>query len=86
MAAPQSANNLKNFDLVWRTVYKEHFDPNFGGVDWKDLYRIYRPRVEQAKNLAEFTRIINEMLFKLKLSHLMVFSENDLKTYIEAAL
>ncbi|MCW8858134.1 MAG: S41 family peptidase [Deltaproteobacteria bacterium] len=82
MAAPQSANNLKNFDLVWRTVYKEHFDPNFGGVDWKDLYRIYRPRVEQAKNLAEFTRIINEMLFKLKLSHLMVFSENDLKTYI----
>ncbi len=76
------SNHLQNFDLVWQTVNQEHFDPNFGGIDWEGIYRSYRPKITQAKNIQDFKRITNGMLFELKLSHLMLFSEKDLKNYI----
>ena len=78
-AGQPSSDYLHNFDLVWQTVNQEHFDPDFGGVDWQESYRSWRPKIAQAQNLAEFTRLTNRMLFELKLSHLMLFSEQDLK-------
>lgn len=81
-AGQQSSDHLKNFDLVWQTVNREHFDPDFGGIDWEETYRSWRPKIEQAESLDDFTLVTNRMLFELKLSHLMLFSEQDLKNYV----
>jgi carboxyl-terminal processing protease len=71
--------NEKSFDIVWQTVHETHYDPAFGGLDWKDAYRRYRPLVADAKNDAEFYARTNRMLFELRLSHLLVVTTEELK-------
>ena len=78
----QTAENLKSFNVVWKTVNEVHFDPTFGDVDWHAMRDRYRPQIVSSSGIEEFTRITNEMLFELKLSHLLVVSEKMLKTYI----
>jgi len=77
-----SAENLESFDLVWQTVNEFHFDPSFGGIDWKAMHDRYRPQIVMLSNIEEFSRITNQMLFELRLSHLLVASEQMLKIYM----
>jgi hypothetical protein len=30
----QKRLNLESFDFIWSAVRDQHWDPNFGGVDW----------------------------------------------------
>jgi len=87
IVAPSSAEkpgavNLESFDLVWQTVNKVHFDPTFGGIDWKAMKNLYRPQIAISSSIQDFTRITNQMLFELRLSHLLASTENMLKTYM----
>lgn len=75
-------DNLESFDLVWKTVNENHFDPAFGGVDWSAMRDRYRPQIASTSDIEEFTRITNQMLFELKTSHLLVATEKTLKTYM----
>lgn len=59
----------KTFDVVWRTVNENYFDPNFGGVDWKKVHDDYAPLVAQVKTDAEFYALLDKMLGELKISH-----------------
>lgn len=77
-----TAENLESFDLVWQTVNKIHFDPTFGGIDWKAMHDRYRPQIVLSIGIEEFNRITNQMLFELRLSHLLVATETTLKTYV----
>ncbi len=81
---PQSLGNqnLQSFDLVWQTVNDVHFDPAFGGVDWGKVRQRYRPQIESSTDVDEFIRVTNRMLFELQLSHLLVATEDMLKTYM----
>ena len=77
-----TADNLESFDLVWQTVNKSHFDTTFGGIDWMAMRDRYRPQIVSAKGIEEFNLITNQMLFELRLSHLLVASEDMLKAYM----
>jgi C-terminal processing protease CtpA/Prc len=79
---PEPNAYLHNFDLVWQTVIREHFDPDFGGVDWAEIIQRYRPLLQQIDSLEEFTRLTNRMLYEFKLSHLMLVSHRDLERYV----
>jgi len=81
-AQDQTAENLESFDLVWQTVNENHFDPTFGGIDWKAMFDRYRPQIVLSSGIEEFSRITNQMLFELRLSHLLVATEDKLKTYM----
>ena len=81
-AQNQTADNLKSFDLVWNTVNEIHFDPTFGGIDWKAMRDRYRPKIVSSNGIEAFNRITNQMLFELRLSHLLVATEKMLKTYM----
>ena len=74
-----TAPNEASFELVWRTVDQTHFDPTFGGVDWQAAYERYEPLVAAAKSDAEFYSLVNEMLFELDLSHLLVLPREEMK-------
>jgi len=63
--------NLISFETAWRVVNERHFDPTFGGVDWRELHDRYRRQVAFASD-SEYYRLVNEMLWKLNVSHLAV--------------
>ena len=74
--------DVQSFETVWQTVNEKHYDPDFGGVDWKALHDRYKPRIEAAENGADFYKLTNQMLFELNLSHLLVATQADLERYI----
>ena len=77
-----SGENIESFDIVWQTVNEFHFDPTFGGIDWKAMHDRYRPQIVMLSDIEEFNLITNQMLFELRLSHLLVASEQMLKVYM----
>ena len=67
---------LEAFDKVWNTVNVNHYDPTFGGVDWKKVRSDYLPRAAVAKSDAEFHNVLRKMLGELKLSHFGIYPKN----------
>ncbi len=65
------------FDTVWTTVNEKHFDPTFGGVDWKKMRADYEPQALAAKSVSEFNQVLNRMLGELKLSHFTVYQPTE---------
>lgn len=63
--------NWISFEIVWRMVNDKHFDPTFGGVDWRALHDHYQRQVLLASD-ADYYRLVNDMLWKLNVSHLAV--------------
>jgi len=72
----------ESFEKVWQTINEKHYDPTFGGVDWKKIREIYEPKAMSAKSLIEFHEILNQMVGELKLSHFGVY-ENKLSSLFE---
>jgi carboxyl-terminal processing protease len=62
------------FETVWTTINEKHFDPTFGGVDWKKVRADYEPKAAAAKTNAELNAVLNNMLGELKLSHFSVYT------------
>ena len=68
-AEDTAALRLETFNKVWNTVNEKHYDPTFGGVDWRAIRVIYEPKAMSAKSDAEFHGVLRQMLAELKLSH-----------------
>jgi len=65
----EELRSLETFDKVWNTVDRQHFDPDYNGVDWDAEKDEYRPRAAQAETVEELREIIREMLAHLGQSH-----------------
>ena len=63
------------FETVWKTVNEKHYDPTFGGVDWRKMRKIYQPKAMTAKTDAQFYAVLRQMLGELKLSHFSVYRQ-----------
>ena len=50
------------FDKVWTTVNEKHYDPTFGGVDWKKVRDKYEPKAKAAGSDKEFHDVLRQML------------------------
>lgn len=71
--ADVAALRRETFDVVWRTVNENHFDPTFGGLDWAAVGERYRPLAAAAKTDAEFYGVLRRMVGELKLSHFAIY-------------
>jgi len=60
---------LNTFENVWKKVNKTYYDSTFGGLNWKDAHDRYLPQITSAENDKEFYRLVNKMLWELKVSH-----------------
>ena len=60
---------VASFNKVWNTVNEKHYDPTFGGVDWKKMREIYEPKAMSAVSDNAFHDVLRQMLAELKLSH-----------------
>lgn len=73
-AKPSEADIRREaFDKVWNTVNEKHYDPTFGGVDWKKVREIYAPKAAVAGSRDEFHAVLRRMLAELKLSHFGIY-------------
>src|SRR6516225_675339 len=68
----QRQKNLESFDLAWKTVRDNHFDPKLGGVDWQKVRDELRPRVEKAGSMDEARDIMQDMLDRLGHTHVAI--------------
>ena len=70
--SPGDTNEARQsaFNQVWNTINEKHYDPTFGGVDWKRMRAVYEPQA-LAVGLSDkdFHDVLRRMLAELKLSH-----------------
>jgi carboxyl-terminal processing protease len=59
----------ETFEIVWRTVKENHFDPGFGGVNWDAVHTEFAPRVEASRTDRELHLLLQQMLNRLGQSH-----------------
>ncbi|HEY0172343.1 MAG TPA: S41 family peptidase [Pyrinomonadaceae bacterium] len=70
-AAPRTEAERRReaFEIVWQTVKDNHFDPNFGGVDWDAVRAEFAPRAAAARTDRELHALLQQMLNRLGQSH-----------------
>jgi len=69
------------FEVVWKKVNENYFDPAFGGLNWKDVHDLYQPRIAAATKDKEFYELINDMLWELKVSHASLIPPGSFANY-----
>ena len=68
-AGAEEERRRESFDIVWRTVRENHFDPQFGGVDWDAVREEFAPRAAAARTDRELHALLQQMLNRLGRSH-----------------
>lgn len=62
------------YHFVWNRVNEAYVDPQFNGVDWKQVGQIHYPKIMGAPNDALFWRNLDEMVAELGDAHTRVLS------------
>ena len=60
------------FEDIWGKVNEHFYDPNFAGVNWREVRDRYRPQVMAIQDDAAFLALMTRMLRELPVSHLGV--------------
>src|SRR4051794_34670277 len=76
-------SNLNSFEHVWKTVRDKHWDPKLNGVDWQAVHDELKPKVEDAKTMAEARVAIAAMLERLGQTHFGIVP-SDIYSDVEA--
>jgi hypothetical protein len=69
-----SKPRLDVFDATWARLERDFYNPDFNGVDVRNLRRGYRAQVAAAHSEGEFLSIMRQMLGEFHTSHLDFFA------------
>ena len=71
MTPCMSQNNeyLRTFETVWKKVNETYYDSTFGGLNWKYAHDRYISQIIVAQKDEDFYRLVNRMLWELRVSH-----------------
>jgi len=72
MSEARRAEHLESFDVVWRTIRDQHYDPELRGVDWEAAREELRPKIEQAADDEEVRAILRDLVSRLDESHFAI--------------
>ncbi len=64
--------NAEILNIVWETMNTQYFDSTFNGLNWQKEYDHYKPIITSCKTMDSLYYYLNQMLFKLGVSHLGV--------------
>lgn len=70
--SPEAKKRRESFEIVWQTVDKNFYDPQFNGVDWKLVHDRYAPRVARATSDRELYALLQLMVNELHQSHFWI--------------
>jgi carboxyl-terminal processing protease len=62
-------DRMKVFEKVWKDVDEHYYDPEFGGVDWKEIHQRYLPLVQATKDDQDFYAALDRMTGELHDAH-----------------
>ncbi len=68
--SPDQKLRLEAFDKVWRSIYYYYFDAKFSNISWESLKIEFEPKVRAAKSDEAFHDLMDQMVGRLKVSHL----------------
>jgi carboxyl-terminal processing protease len=57
------------FEKVWIDIDEHYYDPEFGGVNWREIHQRYLPLVQAAKDDKDFYSIVDRMTAELHDAH-----------------
>lgn len=77
---------MNSFEIVWQSINERYFDPDFGGVDWKEVYNRYSSLVSDIEDGPEFYDLANRMLFELNASNTIVVPPGDMTFFSPTVL
>lgn len=60
---------IENFDYLWRIAQEKYAFFEYKNIDWDEIYREYRPRVNSETGAIELFDILFEMLSELRDGH-----------------
>jgi carboxyl-terminal processing protease len=75
-AAPQPRSPEASFEHLWKTFDDKYALFDAKGIDWKALYRVYRPKVSEATTDDELFKILSDLLGHLNDNHVRLSSKN----------
>ncbi|HEX8275421.1 MAG TPA: S41 family peptidase, partial [Longimicrobiaceae bacterium] len=73
------------FDTAWATIGRAHYDTTYNGVDWNAVRAELGPRAAAARDNDQLRAVLNEMLGRLRQSHLAVIPGEAYAAVEEAA-
>ena len=73
-----------SFEEVWATVRDKHYDPTLGGLDWQKVYEEFKPRIDAAESMDAGRAIMNEMLGRLKQTHIGIIPASTYRDLSES--
>jgi carboxyl-terminal processing protease len=71
-AQHEENQKVEIFNTVWNTINTEYFDTTFNGLNWEEVHDYYLPLIESCSTKDSLYDYLNEMVFKLNVSHLGV--------------
>lgn len=74
-------DRVKVFEKVWKDVDEHYYDPEFGGVNWKEIQQRYLPLVQAAKDDKEFYSTLDRMTAELHDAHTRFSSPEQWKSH-----
>jgi carboxyl-terminal processing protease len=77
----QSNKYLSTFETVWNKLNDTYFDTTYGGLNWKAVHDRYLPQIAAVQKDDEFYRLVNRMLWELKVSHASLIPPGLLSRY-----
>jgi carboxyl-terminal processing protease len=76
-SAKTREGRLALFDEVWQAVAARYYDPSMGGLDWQATREKFRPLAVEARDAAEFYRLVRRMLATLRDPHTRVYAPGE---------
>jgi len=69
LSKKEERNPVLNFEILWRTFQEQYVYFKERNIDWKALYEVYAPQVNEKTSDAELFKICNAMLSELNDAH-----------------
>jgi carboxyl-terminal processing protease len=80
----EAATREETFEIVWKTIRDQFYDPTFGGIDWEKVRARYAPRVAQATSNEELHSLLQVMLNELHQSHFLIIPPDAIPNFPSA--
>ncbi len=74
---PSNSMQELNFEVFWQTFEDNYAFFDLKGVDWKETYSKYRPKVTAETSDDELFKILSDMVRPLKDGHIHIEGNND---------
>jgi carboxyl-terminal processing protease len=80
----EAATREETFEIVWKTIRDQFYDPTFGGIDWDKVRARYAPRVAQTTSNEELHSLLQMMLNELHQSHFLIIPPDAIPKFPSA--